>query len=171
MIAELLAEMPGARVFLAGIAAADLPRPQSGNPSGNLSGQSSGNPSGDDPAGAPEPVDLDRDLLEPLSAAEQAAEVLVLARTPADLRRAATLHKLLPETRRVVVAVLDTPPSHPAPVPTPTPAHRWRSLSDLRVHRPKDRVWVVDAHFSAPTPAGRTVTATSRAFAGHRLDV
>ncbi|GAA2289116.1 hypothetical protein GCM10010149_39880 [Nonomuraea roseoviolacea subsp. roseoviolacea] len=158
MIAELLAEMPGARVFLAGITAADLPRTASGE-----------DPSGEDaPA---RPVDLDRDLLEPLSAAEQAAEVLVLARTPADLRRAATLHKLLPETRRVVVAVLDTPPAHPAPVPTPTPAHRWRSLSDLRVHRPKDRVWVVDAHFSAPTPAGRTVAATSRAFAGHRLDV
>ena len=98
-------------------------------------------------------------------------EVLILARTPADLRRAATLHKLLPEARRVVVAVLDTPASHPAPVPTPTPAHRWRSLTDLRVYQPKDRVWVVDARFSAPTPAGRTVAATARAFAGHRLDV
>jgi hypothetical protein len=95
----------------------------------------------------------------------------VLARTPADLRRAATLHKLLPDARRVVVAVLDTPASHPAPVPTPTPAHRWRSLTDLRVYQPKDRVWVVDARFSALTPSGRTVAATARAFAGHRLDV
>ncbi|MEU7837460.1 MULTISPECIES: glycosyltransferase [unclassified Nonomuraea] len=141
MIRELLAEMPKARIFLAGVEH-DVTA-----------------------------VDLDRDLLEPSADTERVHEVLVLARTPADLRRAATLHKLLPEARRVVVAVLDTPASHPAPVPTPTPAHRWRSLTDLRVYQPKDRVWVVDARFSAPTPAGRTVTATARAFAGHRLDV
>ncbi|MFI7144276.1 glycosyltransferase [Nonomuraea sp. NPDC050022] len=141
MIRELLAEMPKARIFLAGVEH-DVTA-----------------------------VDLDRDLLEPSVDTERVHEVLVLARTPADLRRAATLHKLLPEARRVVVAVLDTPASHPAPVPTPTPAHRWRSLTDLRVYQPKDRVWVVDARFSAPTPAGRTVTATARAFAGHRLDV
>ncbi|GAA0943079.1 glycosyltransferase [Nonomuraea longicatena] len=141
MIAQLVADLPKARVFLVGI----------------------------DRAGTG--VDLDRDLLSPTAGDEPADEVLVIARTPADLRRAATLHKLLPEARRVVVAVLDTPASHPAPVPTPTPAHRWRSLSELRVHRPKDRVWVVDARFSKHTPAGRTVTATARAFAGHRLDV
>ncbi|MEU4230263.1 glycosyltransferase [Nonomuraea sp. NPDC026600] len=141
MIRELLAEMPKARIFLAGVEH-DV-----------------------------DAVDLDRDLLEPFADTERVHEVLILARTPADLRRAATLHKLLPDARRVVVAVLDTPASHPAPVPTPTPAHRWRSLTDLRVYQPKDRVWVVDARFSAPTPAGRTVAATARAFAGHRLDV
>ncbi|MBT2230106.1 glycosyltransferase [Nonomuraea sp. NEAU-A123] len=141
MIRELLAEMPKARIFLAGVEH-DV-----------------------------DAVDLDRDLLEPFADAERVHEVLIIARTPADLRRAATLHKLLPDARRVVVAVLDSPASHPAPVPTPTPAHRWRSLTDLRVYQPKDRVWVVDARFSAPTPAGRTVAATARAFAGHRLDV
>ncbi|MFD1936443.1 glycosyltransferase [Nonomuraea mangrovi] len=116
-------------------------------------------------------IDLDHELVEPPTGTERADEVLVLAGTPADLRRVATLHKLLPEAERVIVAVADTPAAHPAPVPTPTPAHRWRSLADLRVHQPKDRVWVVDARFSSPTPAGRTVTATARAFAGHRLDV
>ncbi|WP_327087059.1 hypothetical protein OIE66_32720 [Nonomuraea sp. NBC_01738] len=141
MIAALLADMPEARVFLAGV------------------------------DGVAEGVDLDHDVLESPSGKERAAEVLVIAGTPADLRRAATLHKLLPDARRVVVAVLDTPPSHPAPVPTPTPAHRWRTLTDLRVHQPKERIWVVDARFSAATPAGRTVAATARAFAGHRLDV
>ncbi|WP_219464909.1 glycosyltransferase [Nonomuraea rhizosphaerae] len=147
MIRELLAELPKARVFLAGVEA--IPAD----------------------AGPVEAVDLDHDLLEPVPDAAKAHEVLLLARTPADLRRAATLHKLLPDARRVVVAVLDTPASHPAPVPTPTPAHRWRSLTDLRVYQAKDRVWVVDARFSAFTPSGRTVTATARAFAGHRLDV
>ncbi|GAA2785061.1 hypothetical protein [Nonomuraea dietziae] len=114
-------------------------------------------------------TDLDHELIEP--GAERVKEVLVLAGSPADLRRIATLHKLLPEAERVVVAVADTPAAHPAPVPTPTPAHRWRSLTELRVYQPKNRVWVVDARFSAPTPAGRTVAATARAFAGHRLDV
>ncbi|GGS95795.1 glycosyltransferase [Nonomuraea spiralis] len=141
----LLADLPGARVFLAGIEGA---------------------------GGLPDnAVDLDRDLLEPPAEPETAGHVLVLAGTPADLRRVATLHKLLPLAGRVAVCVLDTPASHPAPVPTPTPAHRWRSLTDLRVYQPGNRVWVVDARFSAATPAGRTVTATARAFAGHRLDV
>ncbi|NUP62248.1 MAG: glycosyltransferase [Nonomuraea sp.] len=145
MIAGLLAELPRARVFVAGI-----------------------EPHDEVPDDA---VDLDRDLLEPPSGPEETAEVLVVARTPADLRRVATLHKLLPQAGRVVVCVLDTPASHPAPVPTPTPAHRWRSLTDLRVYQPSNRVWVVDARFSGATPAGRTVAATARAFAGHRLDV
>ncbi|GGO73661.1 glycosyltransferase [Nonomuraea cavernae] len=158
MIRELLADLPKARVFLTGVGAETLPGGLGA--AGGLGG-----------LGAAGVVDLDRDLLEPPPVTERVHEVLVIAGTPADLRRAATLHKLLPEARRVVVAVLDTPASHPAPVPTPTPAHRWRSLTDLRVHRPKDRVWVVDARFSAPTPAGRTVAATARAFAGHRLDV
>lgn len=114
---------------------------------------------------------VDLDLLVSPAGKARSGEVLVIAGTPADLRRAASLHKLLPEAIRVVVAVLDTPPSHPAPVPTPTPAHRWRSLTDLRVHQPKSRVWVVDARFSAPTPSGRLLAATARAFAGHRLDV
>ncbi|NUR85921.1 MAG: hypothetical protein HOY71_17720, partial [Nonomuraea sp.] len=122
MIEELLADLPEARVFRAGL---------------------------EGPG-----VDLDHDL--PFDEPEQAREVLVLAATPADLRRVATLHKLLPDARRVVVAVLDAPPSHPAPVPTPTPAHRWRSLRDLRVYQPRDRAWVVDARFAADTPAGRT---------------
>ncbi|MEV0234274.1 glycosyltransferase [Nonomuraea sp. NPDC050786] len=149
MIRKLLAELRGARVFFAGI---DDIAPIYADAGRDV-------------------VDLDRDLLEPSAEPAQADEVLVLARTPADLRRIATLHKLLPQAGRVVVAVLDTPASHPAPVPMPTPAHRWRSLTDLRVYQPKNRVWVVDARFSASTPAGRTVTATARAFAGHRLDV
>ncbi|QFY06729.1 glycosyltransferase [Nonomuraea phyllanthi] len=157
MIGELLAELRGARVYFAGIDPATDGAAALYTDAGRAA------------------VDLDRDLLEPSEPpADQgraAPAVLVLARTPADLRRIATLHKLLPQAERAVVAVLDTPASHPAPVPTPTPAHRWRSLTDLRVYRPKNRVWVVDARFSAPTPAGRTVTAMARAFAGHRLDV
>jgi hypothetical protein len=147
MIERLLADLREARVFFAGIDDVEHLHDRDGA------------------------VDLDRDLLEPHAEPERSREVLVLARTPSDLRRVATLHKLLPQAERVVVAVLDTPPAHPAPVPTPTPAHRWRALTDLRVYQPKSRVWVVDARFSAATPAGRTVTATARAFAGHRLDV
>ncbi|MEU7001276.1 glycosyltransferase family A protein [Nonomuraea sp. NPDC046570] len=121
--------------------------------------------------GAARVVDLDRDLLEAPAEKGTVSEVLVLAGTPADLRRAATLHKLMPDAERVVVGVADAPPSHPAPVPMPTPANRWRSLTELRVYQPKSRAWVVDARFSAPAPAGRTVAATARAFAGQRLDV
>ncbi|MEV4572986.1 glycosyltransferase [Nonomuraea jabiensis] len=166
MIRQLLAELPDARVFFAGI---DDVAPLYAAPA--TAGVSTATRHQSAAQEARQAVDLDRDLLEPPTEAEQVGEVLVLARTPADLRRIATLHKLLPQAERVVVAVLDTPAAHPAPVPTPTPAHRWRSLTDLRVYQPRNRVWVVDARFSAATPAGRTVTATARAFAGHRLDV
>ncbi|TMR95801.1 glycosyltransferase [Nonomuraea basaltis] len=169
MIRELLAELRGAPVFFAGIDDVDPIYAARGRSDAEDRGTGGDTAQGRAaPAGV---VDLDRDLVEPAAEPDQVREVLVLARTPADLRRIATLHKLLPQAERVVVAVLDTPAAHPAPVPTPTPAHRWRSLTDLRVYQPKNRVWVVDARFSAPTPAGRTVTATARAFAGHRLDV
>ncbi|WP_067174329.1 glycosyltransferase [Microtetraspora niveoalba] len=101
---------------------------------------------------------------------EQMAEILVLARTPTDLRRAATMHALLARAERVIVVAAETPYWYPAPAPSLTPAHRWRALTELRVHRPASGAWAVDARFSAPTPAGRTVAATARAFAGNRLD-
>ncbi|WP_433350047.1 glycosyltransferase [Microtetraspora malaysiensis] len=101
---------------------------------------------------------------------EEMAEVLVLARTPTDLRRAATLHTLLPRAERVIVVTAETPYWYPAPAPSLTPAHRWRALTELRVHRPASGAWAVDARFSAATPAGPTVAATARAFAGNRLD-
>ncbi|MFI7221885.1 glycosyltransferase [Nonomuraea angiospora] len=170
MIRQLLAELPGARVFFAGIDDVAPLYPATASASAGASTGARRHSSGT-ACEDRQVVDLDRDLLEPPAETEQVSEVLVLAKTPADLRRIATLHKLLPQAERVVVAVLDTPAAHPAPVPTPTPAHRWRSLTDLRVYQPRNRVWVVDARFSAATPAGRTVTATARAFAGHRLDV
>ncbi|MEV6863470.1 glycosyltransferase [Streptosporangium subroseum] len=118
-----------------------------------------------------EAVDLDGDLDGAPRPDGSAAEILVLARTPTDLRRAATLQSLLPLASRVVVAVEETPAWYTAPVLSPTPAHRWRALTELRVHQPKRPSWVVHARFSKPTPAGRTLAATARAFAAHRLDV
>ncbi|MGN9838511.1 glycosyltransferase [Nonomuraea sp. H19] len=172
MIAKLLAELRGARVFFAGIDDVEPIYAAAGYPGCGIDAEESKGSAGEIDQGLTAGVvDLDRDLLEPPAEPEHMRNVLVLAKTPADLRRVATLHKLLPQAERVVVAVLDTPAAHPAPVPTPTPAHRWRSLTELRVYQPKNRVWVVDARFSAATPAGRTVAATARAFAGHRLDV
>ncbi|GAA2991196.1 glycosyltransferase [Streptosporangium longisporum] len=115
-------------------------------------------------------MDLDGDTGGLPGAEESAAEVLVLARTATDVRRAASLQALLPLAARVVVAVRETPHWYTAPVLSPTPAHRWRALVELRVHRPAKPSWVVEATFSKPVPAGRTLAATARAFAGHRLD-
>lgn len=115
-------------------------------------------------------MDLDGDLDGIPRAEEGAAEILVLARTPTDLRRAASLQSLLAMATRVVVAVEETPHWYTAPVPSPTPAHRWRSLVELRVHQPEQPAWVIEARFSKPAPAGRTLAATARAFAGHRMD-
>ncbi|WP_440098783.1 glycosyltransferase [Streptosporangium sp. H16] len=115
-------------------------------------------------------MDLDGDLDGIPRAEEGAAEILVLARTATDVRRAASLQSLLPMAPRVVVAVRETPHWYTAPVISPTPAHRWRALVELRVHQPKQHAWVVEASFSKPVPAGRTLAATARAFGGHRMD-
>ncbi|MEU8201599.1 glycosyltransferase [Streptosporangium sp. NPDC049046] len=115
-------------------------------------------------------MDLDGDLDGLPRAEEGAAEILVLARTATDVRRAASLQSLLAMAPRVVVAVLETPHWYTAPVLSPTPAHRWRALVELRVHQPKQPAWVVEAGFSKPVPAGRTLAATARAFGGHRMD-
>ncbi|WP_406318231.1 glycosyltransferase [Streptosporangium sp. NBC_01639] len=117
-----------------------------------------------------EAIDLDGDLDGAPRAEEGAAEVLVIARTATDLRRAASLQSVLPMATRVVVAVEETPHWYTAPVLSPTPAHRWRSLTELRVYRPERLAWAVEAGFSKPTPAGRTLAAMARAFAGHRMD-
>ncbi|MFF3443442.1 glycosyltransferase [Streptosporangium sp. NPDC002721] len=117
-----------------------------------------------------EVIDLDGDLDGIPRPEEGAGEILVLARTPTDVRRAASLQSLLPMAPRVVVAVRETPYWYTAPVLAPTPAHRWRALVELRVHQPKQHAWVVEASFSKPVPAGRTLAATARAFGGHRMD-
>ncbi|GIH29283.1 hypothetical protein Aph01nite_75930 [Acrocarpospora phusangensis] len=116
-------------------------------------------------------VDLDTaDLDAPAAEEAAAAEVLVIARTPTDLRRAATLQEALPDTTRVTIVVEQVPAGCPAPSPSLTPAHRWRRLTELRVSRPKANAWRVDTAFSIPIPAGRTVAAVARAFAGNRLE-
>ncbi|MEU4829108.1 glycosyltransferase [Streptosporangium sp. NPDC023615] len=115
-------------------------------------------------------MDLDGDTEGLPGAEEGAAEILVLARTPTDVRAAASLQSLLAMAPRVVVAVRETPRRYTAPVLSPTPAHRWRALVDLRVHQPERPAWVVEATFSKPVPAGRVLAATARAFAGYRVD-
>ncbi|MDX3111751.1 hypothetical protein, partial [Nonomuraea angiospora] len=108
MIRQLLAELPGARVFFAGIDDVAPLYPATASASAGASTGARRHSSGT-ACEDRQVVDLDRDLLEPPAETEQVGEVLVLAKTPADLRRIATLHKLLPQAERVVVAVLDTP--------------------------------------------------------------
>ncbi|MEU1876536.1 glycosyltransferase [Streptosporangium sp. NPDC020072] len=115
-------------------------------------------------------TDLDGDLGGLPGAQDGVTEVLVVARTPTDVRRAAALQSLLPSASRVTVAVEEAPYWYTAPVISPVPAHRWRSLTELRVHRPAKDAWAVEARFAKPTPAGRTLAATARAFGGHGMD-
>ncbi|MBP2705182.1 glycosyltransferase [Microbispora sp. RL4-1S] len=115
-------------------------------------------------------VDLDGALSRAPSPEFEVVEVLVLAGTPTDLRRAASLQASLSMARAVVVMVAEAPHWYPAPAPSLTPAHRWRTLTELRVHKPAGAAWAVEARFSAHAPAGRVLAATARAFAGNRLD-
>ncbi|WP_153054090.1 glycosyltransferase [Planomonospora sphaerica] len=98
------------------------------------------------------------------------AQVVVLARTVTDLRRAVTLNTLLPKAARVTVAVADTPPLRHAPLAATSPHANWRTLQDWRISRTGDRSWTVEARFTAPMQAGQVLIAAARAFTPGRPD-
>ncbi|GIH89516.1 glycosyltransferase [Planobispora siamensis] len=92
--------------------------------------------------------------------------LLLLARTPGDLRRAVPLAGLLPDVRAVTVAIAESPAWRPAPVPVLGGGRHWEGLLDLRTRRRPDGSWRIDADFAVRTPAGELLKALSRALSG-----
>jgi hypothetical protein len=98
----------------------------------------------------------------------RARSVVVLARTPTDVRRAATFSRALPKTRHVLIIAAEAPPDRSPPVPSPHP--RWRTLAELRVRRLGSGGWAIETHSSTSRPAGEVLAATAKALGGHALD-
>ncbi|GII03260.1 glycosyltransferase [Planobispora takensis] len=92
--------------------------------------------------------------------------LLLLARTPGDLRRAVPLAGVLPDVRAVTVAIAESPGWRPAPVPVLGGGRHWEGLLDLRTRRRPDGSWRIDADFAVRTPAGELLKALSRALSG-----
>ncbi|GAA2085020.1 glycosyltransferase [Actinomadura alba] len=113
-------------------------------------------------------VDLDKIGAEPELAELRIGSVVVLARTPTDVRRAATLSRMLPKTRHVLIIASYAPPDRSPPVPAPHP--RWRTLEELRVRRLRTGGWAVETQSSTSRPAGEVLAATAKALGGHPLN-
>ncbi|MEV8633068.1 glycosyltransferase [Streptosporangium sp. NPDC051023] len=107
---------------------------------------------------------------------EQREDFFLLARTPADLRRAVPYGGMLPRAHALTVIVADSPPWRMAPVPVPDGAPFWRTLRDIRVRRGERRArdsgrppaysWRVDVTFGRPAPAGDVLRALARGLGG-----
>jgi hypothetical protein len=114
-------------------------------------------------------VDLDQEGPGGGLAERRLESVVVLARTPTDVRRAATFSRGLPSTRHVLIVAVDAPADRSPPVPAPHP--RWRTLEELQVRRlGSTSGWVVETRSSTSRPAGEVLAATAKALGGHALD-
>ena len=113
-------------------------------------------------------LDLDQDGVPAGLADVRVESFVVLARTPTDVRRAATFSGALPKTRHVLIVAVDAPPDRSPPVPSPHP--RWRTLEELQVRRLDSGGWTVETRSSTSRPAGEVVAATAKALGGHALD-
>ncbi|GHE40054.1 hypothetical protein GCM10017673_48090 [Streptosporangium violaceochromogenes] len=111
---------------------------------------------------------------EPVTEGEW-GEVLLVARTPADLRRAVPYGAMLPRAPRVTVIVMESPPWRLPPVPVVDGARFWRSLLDVRVRRgerasrpgdPSGHSWRAEVRFGRPAPAGGVLRALCRGLGG-----
>ncbi|MBG0828307.1 glycosyltransferase [Planomonospora sp. ID67723] len=123
-------------------------------------------------AGRPEVTIVDLDTV-PVGAplgGSPVARVAVLARTLTDLRRAVTLHALLPKALRTTVMVARTPHLRHAPLAAASAHVNWRTVQDWRVTRVGERSWSVDARFSGHMQAGQVLLTAARAFTPGRPD-
>ncbi|WP_189242827.1 glycosyltransferase [Planobispora rosea] len=111
-------------------------------------------------------TDLDRAPTDRPPAGTGVRRVLLLARTPADLRRAVPLAGLLPRAREIAVIIGESPAWRPPPVPAAGFTQHWNKLLDLRIRRHADGSWRADASFVSRIPAGEVLKALSRGLTG-----
>ncbi|MCW2881692.1 MAG: hypothetical protein JWQ95_5792 [Sphaerisporangium sp.] len=121
------------------------------------------------PGVAFEAADVDSMGPNPWATSEPSA-VVVVARTPTDLRRAVTLSGAFPAATVVGVIVVDTPPWCDAPGVPLSPGLGRRFLRDVGISRYGKNGWRVRVRFSQPQPSGEVAAAVARSFGGHHLN-
>ncbi|MEV6984242.1 glycosyltransferase [Sphaerisporangium sp. NPDC051017] len=95
--------------------------------------------------------------------------VVIVARTPTDLRRAVALGAALPTTPLTCVIITQAPSWCDAPGLPLSPSLGRRLLRDLGVTRYGASGWRVAARFSEPLPSGEVAAAVARSLGGHHL--
>jgi hypothetical protein len=96
--------------------------------------------------------------------------VVVVARTPTDLRRTVTLSGALPAAPKVNLIIVETPPWCDAPGVPLSPSLGRRQLREVSITRYGRTGWRVRTGFSHPQPAGDVAAAVARSFGGHHLN-
>ncbi|WP_158558248.1 glycosyltransferase [Spongiactinospora gelatinilytica] len=95
--------------------------------------------------------------------------VIVLARTPTDLRRIVSLRDLLPAVKRVVVAITATPSWYDAPHVALARGVGQRLVREVHITRYGTSGWLVATRLGKETPAGDIVTAVAAGGTGFHL--
>ncbi|MDF5757477.1 glycosyltransferase [Spongiactinospora sp. TRM90649] len=95
--------------------------------------------------------------------------VVVLARTPTDLRRLASLRAVLPEAKRFVVAITATPSWYDTPHVALARGIGQRWLRESHVTRWRTSGWLIAARFGKEVPAGDIVAAVVSGGTGFHL--
>ncbi|MCG5217590.1 glycosyltransferase family A protein [Streptosporangium soli] len=98
------------------------------------------------------------------------AAVIILARTPTDLRRLVPLRGVLPLGKRIMVVVVETPSWHDAPHVAMSRGLGQRALREVRVLRYGTSGWVVTTRFAKELPSGDVAAAVARGLTGHHLN-
>ncbi|MBG0827865.1 glycosyltransferase [Planomonospora sp. ID67723] len=111
-------------------------------------------------------TDLDGAPTDHPFAAPGAGRFVLVARTPADLRRAVPMAGLLPRARTVTVVISEYPDWRNPPVPVLGNARAWSNLLEVRIRREEGGSWWAEVSFSAPAPAGEVLRAVSRGLTG-----
>ncbi|MFC4057838.1 glycosyltransferase [Planomonospora corallina] len=114
-------------------------------------------------------TDLDRAATDAPLAPAETERLTLIARTPADLRRAVPLAGLLPHAATVTVAIAESPDWRTPPVPVPGNARCWNGLLDVRLRRGDDGSWWAEVGFGTRAPAGEVLKAVSRGLTGRSL--
>jgi hypothetical protein len=92
----------------------------------------------------------------------------LIARTPTDLRRAASLGGLFPEAKHLLIAVARSPAHRSFAVPVI--AQDWPPPRSLRLHRGPKGDWVIEGRFTRPLPMRDFVAATVRGLDGRSAE-
>ncbi|MEO3855224.1 glycosyltransferase family 2 protein [Acrocarpospora sp. B8E8] len=115
-------------------------------------------------------VDLDAIPVDTVISETSPTWLVIIARTVTDLRRAVTMHAMLPKATRVTVAVAHLPQLRHAPLAPASEHPDWRNLLDWRVHRTPGHAWVIEGRFSGPAHSGEVLLSAARAFGGQRFE-
>jgi hypothetical protein len=96
--------------------------------------------------------------------------VIMLARTPTDLRRLVSVRDTLPSGKCMMVAIVETPSWYDTPHVALSRGVAQRLLREVNIVRLGTSGWLVATRFAKDLPAGDVAAAVAKGLTGHHLN-